>query len=86
MKCIKMWLNHQELVKVSRSYSICFQQEGYLICTHVLRCFLFNMFISDLKEVTKCTLKYFADTKLGGPVNTIKDRPASQRDLGKMEE
>lgn len=51
-----------------------------------LRHFLFNMFISDLTEVTKCTIKYFANTNLGGPVNMIKDRVASQRDLGKMEE
>jgi len=43
--------------------------------------------VSDLKEVTKCTLKYFADdTNLGGPVNMTKDRAASHRDLGKLEE
>lgn len=48
---------------------------------------LLNDLISDLKEVTECTLVKFAiDAKLGGgPVNMLKGRATIQRELGRLE-
>ena len=48
---------------------------------------LFDIFISDMKEMTECSLLKFAgDTKLRGPVNMLKGRAAIQRDLDRLEE
>lgn len=38
---------------------------------------LFNIFISDLEQVTKYTLiRYVDDTRLGGPDSALEGRPA----------
>lgn len=51
----------------------------------ILELVLFNDLISDLKEVTECTLIKFAiDAKLGGgPM--LKGRATIQRELGRLE-
>lgn len=53
----------------------------------ILERVLFNDLISDLKEVTECTLIKFAiDAKLGGgPVSMLKGRATIQRELGRLE-
>lgn len=46
-----------------------------------------NVFISDLEDEIKCTLRKFAsDTKLNGEVDTLEWRASLQEDLGKLEE
>lgn len=53
----------------------------------ILELVLFNVLISDLKEVIECTLiKFAVDTKLGGPVNILKGSATIQRELDRLEE
>ncbi|KAK4825140.1 hypothetical protein QYF61_024120 [Mycteria americana] len=46
---------------------------------------LFNIFISDLEQVTKYAHQVVDDTRLGGPDSALEGRPAIQRDLGRLE-
>ncbi|KAJ7408629.1 Armadillo repeat-containing protein 3 [Willisornis vidua] len=46
---------------------------------------LFNLFISDLKDGTECTLSKFADTKLRGVIDRPDGYTAIQKDLHKLE-
>lgn len=47
---------------------------------------LFNIHISDLEQVTKYTLiRFVGDTRLGGPDSALESRPATQRDLGRLD-
>lgn len=48
---------------------------------------LFNIFVSDVDSVIKCTLSKFADaTKQCGMVNMLGRRDAIQRYLGRLQE
>ena len=52
----------------------------------ILELVLSNVLISDLKEVTECTLiKFAVDTVLGGPVNMLRGRATIQRELDRLE-
>ena len=53
----------------------------------VLAPVLFDISISDMKEMTECPLVKFAgDTKSRGPVNMLNKRAAIQKDLARLEE
>lgn len=52
----------------------------------ILPLFLFDVLISDLKDVTECTLiKFAVDNKLAGPINILKGRVTTQSKPDRLE-
>lgn len=52
----------------------------------ILRSLLFNIFMNDLNDTSKCTpSKFKDDTKFGGVVDVLNSDAAIQRDLERLE-
>ena len=87
VRLIKNWLaGRRQRVVISGSVSGWWPVMSNVPQGSVLGLVLFIIFISDIDDVIKCTLRKFADdTKLSSAVNTLEVRKAIYRDLDRLE-